>query len=165
MKVSLTVIAGPHKGRDFVFQEHDTFIVGRSNHAHFRFSVKDKYFSRLHFPVEVNPPCCRLVDMESNNGTYVNDRRVTTIDMNDGDTIKGGATILEVAIEVDSDTPEVPPATRDFTTAAPVIAMPSIPRYRIERELGRGGMGVVRCKASSGSGLRRSGRHRTQGKD
>ena len=55
--------------------------------------IKDKYFSRVHFLIEeLNPPCCRLVDMASTNGTYVNGQRVTTIDLRDGDNIKGGKT-------------------------------------------------------------------------
>src|SRR3954453_19835353 len=80
MKVTLSVTEGPHKGRDFTFQEHDNFIVGRAPCAHFRLSLKDKYFSRVHFMVEVNPPCCRLMDMGSRNGTRVNGRKVTKAD-------------------------------------------------------------------------------------
>ena len=30
MNVTLTVTAGPHAGREFVFDRHDTFLVGRS---------------------------------------------------------------------------------------------------------------------------------------
>jgi hypothetical protein len=35
MKVTLTVIAGPHQGREFSFQEHDNFIVGRAKRLSF----------------------------------------------------------------------------------------------------------------------------------
>ena len=63
MRVTLTVIAGPHAGTTFAFDRHDTFLVGRSCHAHFQLPVKDRYFSRVHFMMEVNPPQCRLIDM------------------------------------------------------------------------------------------------------
>src|SRR5262249_13973379 len=48
MQIRLTVIDGPHKGKEFTFDAHDTFIVGRAKHAHFRLPIKDKYFSRNH---------------------------------------------------------------------------------------------------------------------
>ncbi len=32
--------------------------VGRSKQAHFQLPAKDRYFSRIHFLVEVNPPHC-----------------------------------------------------------------------------------------------------------
>ena len=76
MRITLTVTEGPHKGQAFVFDGHDTFLVGRSKRAHFRLPSKDRYFSRIHFLVEVNPPHCRLMDMSSSNGTYVNGVRI-----------------------------------------------------------------------------------------
>src|SRR4051812_39012010 len=99
MRVTLSVTAGPHAGRVFEFTRHDVFLVGRSQQAHFRLPKVDPYFSRVHFVVEVNPPACRLTDMNSRNGTKVNGRRVTTADLADGDEIKAGHTFLRVAIE------------------------------------------------------------------
>lgn len=98
MQVTLRVTAGPHEGQQFVFDEHDSFIVGRAKKAQFRLPQKDMYFSRMHFLVEVNPPLCRLVDLESRNGTYVNRKKVSTVELKDGDLIKGGSTVMHVAI-------------------------------------------------------------------
>jgi serine/threonine-protein kinase len=98
VKVTLTVARGPHAGKSYSFEEHDNFIVGRATYAHFRLPKKDRYFSRVHFMVEVNPPFCRLMDMGSRNGTFVNDERVKTIDIHDGDLIKGGQTVIKVSI-------------------------------------------------------------------
>jgi serine/threonine-protein kinase len=192
MRVTLTVTAGPHKDRVFMFAGHDTFLVGRSKRAHFRLPVKDRYFSRVHFLVEVNPPHCALLDMGSRNGTYVNGERVTRRALNDGDQVRAGRSVLRVAIA------EVPPqpapaaeATATFAggptlgTATPSASPPAGPTpgpcrvcggpvaalplsfppgpfalclrcqeqiagrpqplagYRLVRELGRGGMGVV----------------------
>ena len=78
MRITLTVIAGPHEGREFSFEEHDNFIVGRAKKAQFRLPKDDPYFSRNHFLIEVNPPLCRLLDMGSRNGTFVNSQRVTS---------------------------------------------------------------------------------------
>src|SRR5690242_2669428 len=81
MRITLTVTGGPHEGKVFTFDGHDTFIVGRSKRAHFQLPSKDKYFSRVHFLVEMNPPQCRLLDLGSRNGTYVNGQRVSATDL------------------------------------------------------------------------------------
>jgi len=98
MRIDLTVTAGPHQGRVFTFAGHDMFLVGRSRRAHFQLPAKDEYFSRLHFMVEANPPRCRLTDMGSKNGTCVNGRKVASADLQDGDVIKAGTTVLRVSV-------------------------------------------------------------------
>lgn len=103
MNVLLRVTAGPHAGKEFRFNEHENFIVGRASCAHFRLPQKDRYFSRVHFMLEVNPPECRLMDMGSRNGTYVNDQSVSTIDLKDGDVIRGGRTEIRVSFQHDDD--------------------------------------------------------------
>ena len=170
MKVELRVIAGPHEGRTFRFEEHDTFLVGRGTQAHFRLPSKDDYFSRLHFMVEVNPPCCRLTDLESTNGTLVNKRRVDHVDLNNGDIIRGGKTFIRVRVDNEDDgrttrrqtAPEGSPRKSQSNAhiAKPVQAVPpsreasgndgqqasskkQVGHYTIVREIGRGGMGVV----------------------
>ena len=77
MKIILSVTDGPHKGKEFTFDGHDTFLVGRVKDAHLQLSYDDPYFSRRHFVLEVNPPRCRLMDFKSRNGTHVNGERVS----------------------------------------------------------------------------------------
>jgi eukaryotic-like serine/threonine-protein kinase len=121
MRVQLSVIEGPYKGRQFTFDGHDTFIVGRAKEAHF--PIIDKYFSRNHFMAEINPPNCRLMDLNSTNGTYVNGKKVATVDLRDGDLIKGGMTVLRVTIDeaatglVPASAPLPPEATRSWLPA------------------------------------------------
>ena len=98
MHVNLTVKAGPHEGTVFEFKERANFVVGRSERANFRLTVKDNSISRIHFMIEVNPPQCRLTDMESTNGTRVNGKKVAMADLKDGDLITAGKTKLLVSM-------------------------------------------------------------------
>jgi serine/threonine-protein kinase len=104
MRINLTVIEGPHEGREFSFDEHINFIVGRAKVAHFRLPIKDEYFSRFHFMVEVNPPLCQLIDLGSTNGTRVNGKKVTTAALKDGDRIKAGKTVIRVSLQGEQPT-------------------------------------------------------------
>src|SRR5438270_6561043 len=127
MRITLQVTEGPHQGQVFSFDEHSTFIVGRSKRANLRLSPRDKYFSRIHFLVEVNPPHCRVMDLGSRNGTHVNGQRVQTRDLQDGDLIKAGHTVFRVRFTEDHpptpSVPETPPTltwlTRDVLPPSP----------------------------------------------
>ncbi len=126
LRISLTVTQGPHQGRRFSFMGHDTFLVGRSKRAHFRLPHKDKAFSRVHFLVEVNPPQCRLLDMGSHNGTSVNGRKVTAADLQDGDSIQAGRTVMLVAITQEPDATTSGPAAEKTKVAEPAFATSAI---------------------------------------
>jgi serine/threonine-protein kinase len=192
--VTLEVIQGPHAGQSFSFSNHDTFLVGRSRQTQFCLPQKDLYFSRFHFLLEVNPPLCRVVDLQSHNGTLVNGQKMTMADLKDGDEIRGGTTLMRVRIQgaarvlpatagpasaiedtadqLDEVVEEIAlrrragekPDVNDYLRRYPKLGgalhlalqaddlppviktaevLPSIPGYRIEWELGRGGMGVV----------------------
>jgi serine/threonine-protein kinase len=95
MKVKLKVIAGPHHGREFSFDQPDTFLIGRTDKAHFCLPG-DRFFSRNHCLLEIAPPQCFLRDLGSTNGTFVNGKSVHTAYLRNGDTIQGGETVLLV---------------------------------------------------------------------
>src|SRR6185437_6357169 len=97
MAITLTVREGPHAGRSFTYQGHDTFLVGRSPEAHLSLP-HDPYFSRAHFLIELNPPLARLLDLKSHNCTLVNGQPVQAIDLHDGDQVQAGQTTLWVTI-------------------------------------------------------------------
>ena len=100
MRVTLNVVAGPQTGRTFTFDQHDTFMIGRSEDSHFCLP-HDRFFSRHHCIVEIAPPQAFLRDLGSTNGTFVNGLRVDTTYLKHGDRIQGGETVLEVQVAAD----------------------------------------------------------------
>lgn len=118
MRVTLRVLAGPYSGREFTFDQHDTFLIGRSDAAHL-YLPEDKFFSRHHCLLEIAPPRCFLRDLGSTNGTFVNGRRVPEAHLRSGDRIQGGQTVLEIEVQVDQ------PATVDGSEAR-TLTRPSI---------------------------------------
>ncbi len=144
MRITLNVVEGPHKGLQFTFEKHDTFLVGRSKHAHFQLPAKDKYFSRIHFMLEVNPPACRLIDMGSHNGTCVNGAKVLASDLVDGDQIRAGHTLLQVQVHLAPHSQETISFHADSgSVSIDEPAIPVVPGYALLRELGQGSMGRV----------------------
>ena len=98
MRVILDVLEGPLKGRSFVFERHDTFIVGRSRFVHCPMP-EDMALSRDHFMIEINPPQCELRDLGSTNGTFVNNQRVDRVRLVSGDMIAAGQSVFRVQVE------------------------------------------------------------------
>ena len=98
MRVVLRVTAGPHAGKEYLFERHATFVVGRSSQAQFPVP-DDGFLSRNHFLIEFNPPVCFLRDLGSTNGTRVNGVRVDTVRLRDRDAIAAGESAFVIQIE------------------------------------------------------------------
>lgn len=141
MCVVLTVTDGPKAGNAFTFDQRDTFIVGRGANVHFQPDKEDRYFSRFHFMIDINPPLCRLMDLNSRNGTRVNGQKVASAELKNGDLIRAGRTELTVRIEREAAEQTTDWGPGAFGLVDDVI--PVFPGYQIVQELGRGGMGVV----------------------
>lgn len=127
--VKLKIIAGAKQGEEIVFDEHDTFIIGRMEDCHVCLPG-DKRVSRHHFILEVNPPDARLRDLGSRNGTYINakkfggrernetpeegkQRQYPEVDLCDGDEIKVGDTVMRVSVEMAAECVECGTAIPD----------------------------------------------------
>ena len=166
-RVTFRVISGPHEGLEFVFDEHNTLFAGRVQKAQLRLE-KDPHFSRHHFRLEVNPPTCFLMDLNSRNGTFVNGERVKDRFLSDGDIISGGLTEMVVSIidprgkpseSIDTQGHVTTPGRNQVEMNSPPVSQASpplaasglleqsaaslIPGYEILEQIGEGDLGVV----------------------
>ena len=143
-RVVLRVIDGPHAGRVFEFDQHDSLLAGRAIEAQLCLN-KDQHFSRNHFRIEIAPPDCRLIDLESMNGTFVNGERVDSAWLRNGDTISGGHTQIQVRVEGSTElelTPAVEHTVIGFFNETEETAT-RFGDWYLDSELGRGAMGIV----------------------
>lgn len=98
------VTAGPAKGRRFWIRSNQRMEIGRISTADFSVPT-DPHMSRYHLVVEGELSNFRVRDVGSSNGTYVNDARVTTLELCSGDQIKAGVTTLRVSMLGDEENP------------------------------------------------------------
>ncbi|HWN07773.1 MAG TPA: protein kinase [Pyrinomonadaceae bacterium] len=123
MQVNLRVLAGPYQGRIFTFDQPDTFLIGRTDDSHLCLP-EDKFFSRHHCLLEVNPPRCLMRDLGSTNGTFVNGQRVSEAFLKSGDRIQGGETVL--LVEVNTTETTGPISTNSFPSREENFSRPTI---------------------------------------
>jgi pSer/pThr/pTyr-binding forkhead associated (FHA) protein len=95
MRVVLEVIAGPAAGRKIVLTPGGTVSIGRSANVTFPLS-EDKHLSGRHFELIQECGECRLRDLASRNGTYVNDSRVPEAVLKPSDEIVAGSSRFKV---------------------------------------------------------------------
>ena len=69
--------------------------IGRTANADHSFP-DDKQMSGLHFAIESREKGCRLVDLDSSNGTFLNGTRVKEAMLANGDQIRAGTTVFVV---------------------------------------------------------------------
>lgn len=133
-RVTLTALEGPLRGKQFVFDEHDTFLFGRAADCHARLDEADRSASRYQFVLEVNPPEACIRDLGSLNGTFVNDEQIGRRDraesadaarqrsfptraLQQGDRIRAGGWLLSVQAEVLLRCPACGASSGEFVAA------------------------------------------------
>ncbi len=94
MAVYLRIIQGPGNGQVLPIPGGQPVTLGRSGASSYAFD--DPLLSRKHCAVECRGDLCRIVDLQSRNGTFVNGQRVGAQLLRLGDRIKIGNVVFEV---------------------------------------------------------------------
>ncbi|MBA4187302.1 MAG: hypothetical protein C0467_04705 [Planctomycetaceae bacterium] len=120
MPITLTITRGPEMGRVFSYTGPGTFLIGRSTRSQFMFLSSDGAdlrISHTHCLVEFGPTGCRVYDLNSHNGTFVDGEKVTNADLATGMELRVGRTLMKVEVVSDSL-----PDTIDWHGEHPVVA-------------------------------------------
>ncbi|MDQ3986805.1 MAG: FHA domain-containing protein [Actinomycetota bacterium] len=90
---AVVVEGNAHKGKGFTLG--DELTVGRSDKCDL--VLDDAYVSQMHARIFSRGESFVLEDMGSTNGTYLNQRRITSpVELQRGDRVKIGKTVLEM---------------------------------------------------------------------
>ncbi len=82
--------------------------VGRTDKADHSFP-DDKQMSSVHFAIDYGEKGCRLLDLQSSNGTFLNGARVKEATLANGDEIRAGNTAFVIRILADDSVSALPP--------------------------------------------------------
>jgi serine/threonine protein kinase len=124
----LVIENGPNKGRELRLSRGATVTCGRDNSVDL--PVADTLASRKHFTIETRNGDYYIVDQDSSNGTFLNGHRIKEDMLKMGDSIRVGETLISVL--EDAERPD-----------AGGLLGQVVAGYRLEKRVGRGGMGTV----------------------
>ena len=97
--------------------------MGRQQYANYVFP-DDKRMSGVHFSVECGKNECRLRDLGSSNGTFLNGERVEVAAIYDGDEIQAGGTVFAVQVKGGGPPPKHRPVKRAAVDRAGELTEP-----------------------------------------
>jgi pSer/pThr/pTyr-binding forkhead associated (FHA) protein len=134
MLVTLEVVSGADRGARVALQPGQAAIIGRTERATIVLRG-DAFVSDRHVLVECEANRCRLRDLNSTNGTNVNDQRVQTRDLQSGDLIALGKSTVSVSITGNAQPrlPELHVAQTAGGAERPSPAAPTLQRSIRER--------------------------------
>jgi pSer/pThr/pTyr-binding forkhead associated (FHA) protein len=94
MPYAVRVRTGSEEGELYPLLENREITIGRSPTNNI--FVRDKNVSRVHCQIVVSSGAVTLTDLQSTNGTFVNNERTTECVMKVNDLIRVGTTLLEL---------------------------------------------------------------------
>jgi HD-GYP domain-containing protein (c-di-GMP phosphodiesterase class II) len=108
MRFEFVVRSGKEVGRTVSVSTGQTLSLGRLKGCDV--VVDDEAASRRHCTITGREDVCVVADLQSANGTFVNEKRIATVELQKGDKIRIGSTVIELL---------------DMTTAASQVKAPA----------------------------------------
>jgi HD-GYP domain-containing protein (c-di-GMP phosphodiesterase class II)/pSer/pThr/pTyr-binding forkhead associated (FHA) protein len=93
MSFAFVIRSGAEAGRTVTVAPGQTVTVGRLTSC--EVPIEDEAASRRHCALHGRDDRCVVADLQSANGTFVNDQRVSTADVRPGDRVRVGSTVFE----------------------------------------------------------------------
>lgn len=92
----ITVVEGNDRGRQFIGATPE-LKIGRQPENHI--CLRDPKVSRFHALIKVKDSHLIIKDLQSTNGTYINNVRIARRKLHTGDLVKMGDTLIQVTLE------------------------------------------------------------------
>lgn len=121
--MTLEAVAGPVAGRRIEVPEGSILRIGRTAKADHVLG-EDSYLSGLHFSIEWDGRECRVRDLGSSNGTFVNGDRITEAVLEEGNSLAAGGTTFLVHLD---SIPQPQVTSTRMTATARTMKFPDAP--------------------------------------
>lgn len=128
MKILLELRSGPNAGTKIPLTPGTPLRIGRNPKADQSFS-EDKLMSSLHFAIDYGEKGCRILDLQSSNGTFLNGARVKEALLANGDEIRAGNTVFVIRMLPGEALPAQPPTLQFWPEPKPEPAPPLTPQH------------------------------------
>ncbi|MBF0456971.1 MAG: protein kinase [Nitrospirae bacterium] len=99
LNMTIQILEGLQKGKRFTVCHTESLIIGRSKSSDLQIGTNDRLVSRNHCILEIRYDKCFITDLNSRNGTLVNEKKITSQALNNLDEIRVGSTLLRVILE------------------------------------------------------------------
>lgn len=99
--------------------------------------VDDQHASRQHAAIHFFDGSYQIKDLDSSNGTFVNDKRITSLPLSEGDKIQIGDTILRVRLKQDPDATIIQRITPPQSISSASVTVPRDPGIGYCRQCGQ----------------------------
>lgn len=96
-QLHLKIISNPEEGTVYWLTPGQSQVMGRGAKCD-RCLDFDPSLSTQHFRIECQRDHCKITDLDSTNGTFVNDKRIAAARLFDGDIIRAGDTFMLVSV-------------------------------------------------------------------
>src|SRR6266436_6558810 len=115
MAAVLEATAGPIAGRKIEILPGATLRIGRAAKSDYAIG-EDSYLSSLHFSVACDGAQCRIRDLGSSNGTFVNGDRIADRIAHQGDSVAAGGSTFVVHLEPSAHVADAPRPSKKVPT-------------------------------------------------
>ncbi|MEZ6138220.1 MAG: FHA domain-containing protein [Pirellulaceae bacterium] len=95
MKLLLTAISGSREGKTFTIEPNKCLTFGRTSASDWSFE-DDGHMSSVHFEVANLGDSAEVRDRGSTNGTWLNNQKIQSQKLREGDRLRAGKTVLTV---------------------------------------------------------------------
>jgi hypothetical protein len=130
MIVVLEAVAGPIIGRRIEVRAGSILRLGRTTRSDYAIG-EDSYLSGQHFAVECDGTQCRVRDLGSSNGTFVNGDRITEVIVREGDSVLAGESTFTVHLDMSAAAAQSAPAGSRTATVPTLVS--DMNRTRLDR--------------------------------
>ena len=119
MRFEFVVRSGKEVGRTVAVTTGQTISVGRLKGCDL--VVDDEAASRRHCTISAREDSCVVSDLQSANGTFVNEKRIASLELQQADKIRIGSTVIELVDMSAKGTGQRPPVSSGATTSLSLV--------------------------------------------